>query len=144
MGDLIDINELRKEFAEKLTTEEWQKFAEMQRVLIDKYEKRISLLSEKNQQLEKLLMSRTPDLITELTPEENICIQQIDRLEKLSNERQLTLEEVKRLDLLVKNLKLIREESTIVVNNRPPAKLEEKDLVAIVRAEIESSDTERG
>jgi hypothetical protein len=52
----------------------------------------------------------------------------------------LTLEEVKRLDLLVKNLKLIREESTIIVNNKKSDNIKEADLVAIAKSQ--SGDTE--
>lgn len=140
MSNIIDINELRKQFAEKLSSEEWQKFSEMQNTIIDKYEKQILFLIEKNKHLEKMLINKN-NFVTEIQPEEIICLQQIKRLEHMSNERQLTLEEVKRLDLLVKNLKLIREESTIVVNNRNSDKLGENELVAIVRSESQDADS---
>lgn len=134
MSNIVDINDLRKQFAEKITSEEWKKFAEVQQAIIEKYENQIKLLNDKNKHLESLLMSKT-NIVSELTPEEVICLQQINRLEKLSTDRQLTLEEVKKLDLLVKNLKLIREESTIIVNNRNQENLKEAELVAIARTE---------
>ncbi len=144
MSNIIDINDLKKQFQEKLSIEEWQSFAKAQFDLIDQYQKELVYLKDKNKHLESLLFNKTSEFATELTPEEVICIQQISRLEKLSNERQLTLEEVKRLDLLVKNLKLIREESTIVVNNKKVDNLKEAELVAIVRAsESNSGDSER-
>jgi hypothetical protein len=139
MSNLISIDEMRKQFAEKLTKQEWEAYAEQQHKLIEQSQKQILILTEKNKQLETLLMSRyNSDLIVELTPEENICIQQISRLETLSVERQLTLEEVKRLDLLVKNLKLIRDESTIVISNKKSDNLKEAELVAIVRGSSEN------
>lgn len=137
MSNIINLDELRKQFAQAASVEEWRQFAEAQNNLIESYQKQLNELKQKNNQLEKLLISKHP-LLTELTSEEKICIEQIDRLEKLSTERQLTLEEVKRFDLLVKNLKLIREESTIVVNNRSSENLKEEDLVAIATQSTES------
>ncbi len=134
MSNIIDINEIRKQFAEKLSSEEWKIFADMQRSMMEKYEQQLDFLTQKNKHLENLLLKNS-GFATEITPEETICVQQISRLETLSNERQLTLEEVKKLDLLVKNLKLVREESTIVVSNKDQAKLGENDLVAIIRSE---------
>jgi hypothetical protein len=138
MSNLIDLNELRKQFQDKLTKEEWTKFSEAQMVLITKYENQLKILSEKNKHLEQLLLNNREGLVFELTPEESICVQQIGRLEESSIQRPLTLEEVKKLDLLVKNLKLIREESTIILNNREQSKLEEKDLVAIIKGDTNS------
>lgn len=134
MSNIINLDDLRKEFQEKLSKEEWVRFAEAQQQLMLSYESQINLLTEKNKQLEKLLMAKH-DLATPVSTEESICVQQIHEIGLLSNTRALTLEEVKRLDLLVKNLKLVREESTIVLNARPPAKLEEHELVAIIQSE---------
>jgi hypothetical protein len=139
MSNLISIDEMRKQFAEKLTKQEWEQYAEQQHKHIEQTKKQIEILVEKNKQLEMLLMDRyNKSLVTELDPAEVICIQQISRLETLSAERQLTLEEVKRLDLLVKNLHLIRDESTIVISNKKSDNLKEAELVAIVRGNSES------
>lgn len=132
-NNIIDINELKKEFAEKLSKEQLQKFSEAQYALINKYENELKFLKEKNKHLENLLLEKS-SLALPLTPEENICLQQINRLEIVSNERQLTLEEVKRLDLLVKNLKLIREGNTLIVESKKP-KLSPEELIALVASE---------
>ena len=63
--------------------------------------------------------------------EEMICIEQIDLLKQKSSSRELSLDEVKRLDLLVKNLRLIREQSTEVINTTDYKNLGEAELVAI-------------
>ncbi|MDW8347318.1 MAG: hypothetical protein RML94_10205 [Bacteroidia bacterium] len=51
-----------------------------------------------------------------ISSEELICMEQIEQLKFASSKRELTLEEVKKLDLLVKNLRLIREQSTQVID----------------------------
>lgn len=130
MSNIISLDELRKQFSKAASLEEWKQFAESQNDLIESYQKQLDILKQKNHQLEIILDNKHP-LITELSSEEDICVHQIARLHTLSNERQLTLEEVKRFDLLVKNLKLIREESTIILNSRKPESLKESDLVAI-------------
>lgn len=142
MSNIINIIDLRKELNDKKSIEEWLSFAQKQNIIIEQHQQQIKNLEFKNHQLENMLMTKfNKDLITELTPEESICIQQIDRLEKISIERALTLDEVKRLDLLVKNLKLIREESTIIVNQKPDG-LKEADLVAIVRSDTTSNKSD--
>lgn len=134
MSNLIDITELRKQMLEERSLEEWLIFAKQQASVIETYQQQLKTLHNKNHQLENLLMTKfTEPLITHLTPEEKICIEQINRLEEVSSQRALILDEVKRLDLLVKNLKLIREESTIIVNQKPDS-LKEADLVAIIRS----------
>lgn len=140
MSNILDINELRKRFAENASLEEWKEFATVQNKVIEQNAKHVEHLKNQIKHLENLLLTRNQSsLITELSPEEKICIEQIDRLERQSSERQLTLEEVKRLDLLVKNLKLIREESTIVVNNKRNENVKEADLVAIAQSEPDNS-----
>lgn len=138
MSNIVDINTLKNQFLQAETLEDWKQFANTQNELIVSYQKEIEVLRLKNRQLEAMLINKT-NLITELSPEENICIQQIDRLEKTSLTRELTLEEVKRLDLLVKNMKLIREESTIVLNSKKSDNLGEADLVAIATRHSDQS-----
>lgn len=136
MSDIISIPDLRKNFAAEKTLEDWQQFAEHQMQVIGAYAKELEVLRLKNRQLETMLSSKI-DMATEISSEEIICIQQIEMLESSSAQRQLTLDEVKRLDLLVKNLKLIREQSTIVVNSNPAEKLAEADLVALATRKTE-------
>lgn len=66
-----------------------------------------------------------------VSAEENICMEQIHILKINSSNRELSLDEVKRLDLLVKNLRLIREQSTQVINTGDLGDIEEAALVAI-------------
>ena len=66
-----------------------------------------------------------------VSAEENICMEQIHILKTNSSNRELSLDEVKRLDLLVKNLRLIREQSTQVINAGELGDVEEAALVAI-------------
>ena len=73
---------------------------------IDKLKAENQQLKVKIQQLESMLMSTSEALHLKVTPEEQICVKQIDSLNRISNERDLTLEEVKKLDFLVKNLKM--------------------------------------
>ncbi len=134
MSNIISLEELKKQSLDNLEVSELRHFIGMQLALLEKYQSELKLFKEKNKQLEQILLNKSQSLIYELTPEEDICIRQIDKLQGKSNERELTLEEVKRLDLLVKNLKLIREESTIVVNNKGRSEsMTEAELVAIAR-----------
>ena len=67
----------------------------------------------------------------QLTPEELICIQQIRILQNRSDQRELSLEEVKKLDYLIKNLRLIKDESTQNLASTSYRDVTEEDLVAI-------------
>lgn len=131
MSNILSIEDFLKKVNDKMSLEEWQGFAQAQNNLLERLHREVQRLEDKNKHLEKLLVTKSNGLVMQLTPEETICIQQISFIEEQSMKRALTLEEVKRLDLLVKNLKLIREESTIVVN-RPADHLKEDDLVAII------------
>lgn len=143
MSNIISLDELKKQMQETLSSEDWKVFSNTQMEQLQTYSREISILKQKNLQLEHLLKQKTPLLLQELDPAEVICIQQIDRLHHASQIRELGLEEVKRLDLLVKNLKLIREESTIVVNNRQDT-LKEVDLVAIIKSDTSTSSNSEG
>ena len=92
MSDLLDVS--------ASVTEGQQNF-------ISKLLKENEFLKEKLKSLETI--SRT---FGAPAPEEIICIEQIAKLKERSNGRELSLEEVKRLDLLIKNLRLIKGEST--------------------------------
>lgn len=143
MSNIISIDELRKQFLSDLDNQDWKSFADAQNKVIQQYEKEYKALKEKTRQLEQILLSKSSNLIMQISPEEDICIRQIDKLQQKSSERELNLEEVKRLDLLVKNLKLIREESTIVINNKNNGDaITEAELVAIARSEETNSETD--
>lgn len=81
----------------------------------------------------------TPNPVTkiEVTPEELICVEQIDILRSKSANRELSLDECKRLDLLVKNLRLIRNESIDTINTTDYSKvINEEDLVRIATGRL--------
>lgn len=105
MDDTKNVIDLGKDFQANLPSIEF----------IDKLKEENRVLRQKVQQLEQMLMSTSESLTLKVTPEEQICIKQIDSLNRISNERDLTLEEVKKLDFLVKNLKLIRKEANSIV-----------------------------
>lgn len=134
MSNIITIADLKKQVQDKVTLEDWKRFAEEQFSLLTKFERELSLLKEKNTQLETMLKQ---SVITTVENEEQICVEQIYRLKQISNDRQLTLEEVKKLDLLVKNLRLSREESTILLNNKKE-NVSEEELVAIAQSQQHS------
>jgi len=47
-------------------------------------------------------------------PEYEIALQQLDRLNEISRDRLLTTDEVRMYDMLVKNLRLIEEDPTVI------------------------------
>lgn len=105
MSDIKNIIDLNKDFQANLPSIEF----------IDKLKSENIVLRQKVQQLEEMLMSSRESLSLNVSPEEQICVKQIDSLNRISNDRDLTLEEIKKLDFLVKNLKLIRKEANSIV-----------------------------
>lgn len=79
------------------------------------------------------VVEKQPSLIKlHITPEEIILEQQIRQLAKLSQAGSLTLEEIKMLDLLIKNKRLVNEQSTLNVDATAlPPDTSVDDLVAI-------------
>lgn len=132
MGDLINIEDLKREFVLKTSAKDLKAFAEQQQKVIETLVSSNRSLSEKVSHLENLLMSlENNNVISQISTEEMICIEQINVLRGKSANRELSLDEVKRLDLLVKNLRLIREKSTQVINTREYTHVKEAELVAI-------------
>lgn len=115
-------------------------FTEAQQNRISSLEKENKFLKEKLTHMEKILTELSKNNITmDVTPEEMICIEQINLLKMKSATRDLTLEETKKLDILVRNLKLIREETTIVVGHTDVSGIKEAELVAIARTTSEDN-----
>lgn len=101
-------------------------------VLMSRLEAENEMLKEKVAALEKMLAdsSTTKLLGLDVAPEELICLEQIKLIENTSRARELTLDEVKKLDLLIKNLRLIKNQSTENLN--PSYRdVSEAELVAI-------------
>jgi hypothetical protein len=88
-----------------------------------------------------LLSSKSNVVRMEITSQELNCMEQIDLLRGKSASRELSLDEVKRLDLLIKNLRLIREESTEVINTASySTDISEDTLVAIATNRREGAE----
>lgn len=102
----------------------------------------IYLLKKENKALkERLYVTELRLQTTPLSSEEIICIDQIAILKGCSSKRELSLDEVKRLDLLIKNLRLIRQQSTQVIESKDYINMKESDLVAAINST--SSDTDK-
>jgi len=141
MNNIIDIADLRAEFLEKTKLKDTKEFAEKQMQIIFEISKQNEALRDKIDHLEKLLLNNKPSTITmQLSAEEVICMEQIEMLQRKSGGRELSLDEVKRLDLLIKNLRLIREESTQVINTSSYSNVQEDMLVAIATSKPSTTE----
>lgn len=110
MHDLISIEDMRKLFLEKVQSAELKDFAHSQQTLIEDLMLRNKRLEEKLKHAESLLKGLQKNgVVLKVSPEEMICVEQIEVLKAKSSERELSTDEVKRLDLLIKNIKILRE-----------------------------------
>lgn len=107
-----DLKSMKKTFELALKNQELSQGNEAQYKLIVALKRENDELREKVKHLEELLL-KGPH---QISAEELICMEQIEVIKANSAKRELTLEEVKKLDLLVKNLRLIREQSTQVID----------------------------
>lgn len=117
-----------KDLASK-TKKDMQSMVDDQSSVIFKLKQENTFLTQRIGQLESLL-----SLQRLATPEELICIEQINVLKLASGNRELSLDEVKRLDILVKNLRLIQEQNSKATDHSDYRNVKEADLVAIARA----------
>ncbi len=131
MHNLIDIDDLRKQFVDKIDSKELKEFATNQHKLVEDLILRNRALEQQITALRARLDSPVLSGVTRMTPEELICIKQLEILHGKSEERELTSDEVKKLDILIKNLRLIQGESTTVTSTVDYTKEKEEDLVAI-------------
>lgn len=133
--DIIDINKVRQMMLQRDKEEDAQKFIESQHKTIEQLCKQIEILKEKNTNLENVLKSVVkPGITSEVTQEELICIEQINIIKSRSSQRELSTDEVKKLDLLIKNLKLLRQESTVIMSKSSYRTLPDDELLAIAEA----------
>lgn len=131
MSDIYDIEALRKRYLEKTqSTKELKDFAASQQTLIEQLINQNQTLRDKLTALESVV-AFTGGAQSIMSEEEIICVEQIRRLKAKSFERELTLDEVKRLDILVKNLRLIRGQSTDAIDHKDYSEVKEAELVAI-------------
>ena len=140
MGDITNIDDLRKAFQDKTKAKDLKAFAESQQILIEKLLKEKETLQNKVEHLEKMLKDfATGALTLPMTKEESICMEQLEIIKKKSEQRALTLEDTKIFDILVKNLKLIREGHKDNSNKDNFRDVEESNLVAIATGPSKSN-----
>lgn len=133
MGEIVSANE----FIEKMKAKELREYTAAQFAALSTLKRDNAVLQDKVRELERMLASRA----TIIAPcdEEIICIEQISVLKNRSSQRELSLDEVKRLDLLIKNLRLIREQSTQAIDVVDYTNMKEADLVAAINSPSEDS-----
>lgn len=100
----------------------------------------ISNLQKENKELQEQIVVLKKLIEKDISFEELICLKQIEILHNRSIQRELSLEEVKKLDLLIKNLRLIKEQSTENLATPRYRDVKESDLVAIATTQSESQD----
>jgi len=127
--DVLSMDQFIKEAKKK----ELQVFSEKQMAAITKLQEENNLLKQKLGHLERMLVELEQRKVSfnNMQDEELICIEQIQVLKQKSSSRELSLDEAKRLDLFIKNLRLIREQSTEVINSTDYRDLGEEALVRI-------------
>lgn len=137
--DVIDIVDLRKQFVEKTKVKDLKAFAESQQTLLENLVFENRKLQEKNEQLEVILnqLASKSNVIMNVSAEELVCVEQIQILRTHSANRELNLDEVKRLDILIKNLRLIRDQSTQAIDSKGYRDVSEAELVAIATGTTE-------
>jgi hypothetical protein len=133
--EVLDIDQFIKEAKKK----ELQEFTEKQLVTITKLQEENNFLKQKLGHLERMLVELEQRKVSfnNMQDEELICIEQIQVLKQKSSSRELSLDEAKRLDLFIKNLRLIREQSTEVINSADYRDLGEEALVRIASSTTE-------
>lgn len=138
-SDVVDIIELRKQFTEKTKSKDLKAFAQAQQDVLENLIFENKKLQEKNEQLEVILnqLANKNNIVTNITAEELVCVEQIQILRTHSANRELSLDEVKRLDILIKNLRLIRDQSTQAIDNKGYRDVSEAELVAIATGTTE-------
>jgi hypothetical protein len=143
MDNILDISDLRKQFVEKTKLKDVKLFAEKQQEVIEKLLVENTNLKEKLNHLETIVKNlpvQSPVIKVPMTIEELICLEQIDLLKMKSKDRELSLDETKRLDIFIKNLRLIRNESTEVINTTNYSTVNEVELVAIATGKQNSTE----
>ena len=119
----------------KKSKKDLELYSSSQEMTVYKLTQENSALKEKISYLESTFIKQTA-----VTPEEMICVEQIDLIKQKSANRELSLDEVKRLDILIKNLRLIKDQSTQAVDHKDYRNVKEIELVAIATRDSEEYD----
>lgn len=115
---------------------EMEEFIVAQDSTISVLKRENDVLNKKVSQLESMLITQS----TAVSPEELICVEQIELIKQKSASRELSLDEVKRLDILIKNLRLIKDQSTEAIDHTDYRNVKEVELVAIARTSKEEDN----
>lgn len=110
---------------------------------IDKLLKDANIKSEEIKHLQSLVSQTVPvikkdsqKLSVAISAEEEITQLQLERLRKAANARTLTLEETRMYDLLVKNKRLVLDESTINLGKNQYRDVTDADLLKLASVEV--------
>ncbi len=117
--DVLTVSDMAEEFPQ-----------EVMRVQLDRAIAERDIAMFKVKQLEETVASLRSAQFNAITPEEIILAEQISILQKVSKGREMTLDEVKKLDILIKNHRLVKNQST-ENTNAEFRDVSEADLVAI-------------
>ena len=99
-------------------------------------------IKELSKQFKPEVVEPTKLVKINVSVEEQILEQQIRKLAAISMVGELTLEEIKKLDLLIKNKRLVNEQSTLNVDSTAlPSDHSVDDLVAIAGSTENQDDT---
>lgn len=111
------------------------------------------LLKDQNAKLDEIkhlqsLVSQTVPVMKPVQPkfsiavsaEEEIAQLQLERLRQAAKNRVLTLEETRMFDLLVKNKRLVLDESTINLNKNQYRDVSNDDLLQLAATEVKPSN----
>jgi NADH dehydrogenase/NADH:ubiquinone oxidoreductase subunit G len=114
------------------------------RAAMQTIQKLLKELNGKNEEIKNLQsivnkavpVVRVPDekksgVIMHTTAEEEIALEQLQRLRAIARERQLTLEETKIYDILVKNKRLTQDESTVNLSKAQYRDISAADLLQL-------------
>lgn len=145
MSETCDITTLAGSFK---SYSELQMYCDQQFITLQKAAEKIKALETDNSHLKELLSSTTTLIAPSnevqkiiLTPEEALCLSQINILEERGRDKELTLEETKKLDLFIKNLHMIRgSQPKTIKAERPKSLLSNADLVTLAKAQEVKSE----
>lgn len=99
---------------------------------IEDYKAQIAHLEDMLKRAPLPSVSSSRRLVQATTPEQQIAIQQIERLRQASEQRSLTLEEAKLYDILVKNKRLSDDKSTANISKATYRDVDDIELMKIV------------
>ncbi len=137
LDDFKTIDQLKKEIL-SLTRENKAAL-----ITVDKVLKELNKKNEEIRHLQSLIEQSVPvikkesqKLIIAVSPEESIAQTQLERLRQTAQNRVLTLEEVRMYDLLVKNKRLVLDESTVNLGKNQYRDVAEAELIKVAAAEV--------